>query len=93
MLPKGLKLPFVKNIIIFTNRIVWTTTLSYAIQSSPIIIANNNRVFTLNSSADYDAAKNLRLTFNVGLQRQWDKYLKENDFISYQAGSTLTFQF
>jgi hypothetical protein len=93
MLPKGLKLPFVKNIIIFTNRIVWTTTLSYAIQSSPIIIANNNRVFTLNSSADYDAAKNLRLTFNVGIQRQWDKYLKENDFISYQAGSTLTFQF
>ena len=92
-LPKGLKLPFMKKAILFTNRIVWTTTLSYAIKSSPITIADNNRLFTLNSSADYEAAKNLRLTFNAGLQRLWHKFLKEEEYISYQAGSTLTFQF
>jgi hypothetical protein len=92
-LPKGLKLPFMKQTIIFTNRIVWTTTLSYAMKSSPITIADNNRLFTLNSSADYEAAKNLRLTFNLGLQRLWHKYLKQEDYVSYQAGSTLTFQF
>ncbi len=92
-LPKGLKLPFTKNVIIFTNRIVWTTTLSYAIKSSPVTIADNNSLFSLNSSADYEAAKNLRLTFNLGLQRQWDKYLKEEDFMAYQAGTTVTFQF
>jgi hypothetical protein len=92
-LPKGLKLPFMKETIIFTNRIVWTTTLSYAIKSSPITIAENNKLFTLNSSADYEAAKNLRLTFNAGLQRLWHKYLKQEEYLSYQAGSTLTFQF
>jgi hypothetical protein len=92
-LPKGLKLPFMKQAIIFTNRIVWTTTLSYAIRSSPITIADNSRLFSLNSSADYEAAKNLRLTFNAGLQRYWHKYLKQEEYMSYQAGSTLTFQF
>ena len=92
-LPKGLKLPFMKKAILFTNRIVWTTTLSYAIKSSPITIADNNRLFSLNSSADYEAAKNLRLTFNAGLQRLWHKYLKQEEYLSYQAGSTLTFQF
>jgi hypothetical protein len=92
-LPKGLKLPFMKQTIIFTNRIVWTTTLNYAIKSSPITIADNNRLFTLNSSADYEAAKNLRLTFNAGMQRLWHKYLKQEEYLSYQAGSTLTFQF
>ena len=92
-LPKGLKLPFMKQTIIFTNRIVWTTTLSYAIKSSPITIAENTKLFTLNSSADYEAAKNLRLTFNAGLQRLWHKYLKQEEYLSYQAGSTLTFQF
>jgi len=92
-LPKGLKLPFMKQAIVFTNRIVWTTTLSYAIKSSPITIADNSRLFSLNSSADYEAAKNLRLTFNAGLQRYWHKYLKQEEYLSYQAGSTLTFQF
>jgi len=92
-LPKGLKLPLMKRVIIFTNRIVWTTTLSYAIKSSPITIAENTKLFTLNSSADYEAAKNLRLTFNAGLQRLWHKYLKQEEYLSYQAGSTLTFQF
>jgi hypothetical protein len=92
-LPKGLKLPFMKQAIIFTNRVVWTTTLSYAMKSSPITIAENSRLFSLNSSADYEAAKNLRLTFNTGLQRFWHKFLKQEEYISYQAGSTLTFQF
>ncbi len=92
-LPKGLKLPFMKQAVFFTNRIVWTTTLSYAIKKSPITIADNNRLFSLNSSADYEAAKNLRLTFNAGLQRLWHKFLRQEEYISYQAGSTLTFQF
>ncbi|MCX5792188.1 MAG: hypothetical protein NTY45_08250 [Elusimicrobia bacterium] len=92
-LPKGLRVPFTKKTIMFTNRIIWTTTLSYALQSSPITIAENSRLFSLNSSADYEAAKNLRLTFNLGLQRLWHKYLKQDEYVAYQAGSTLTFQF
>ncbi|OGR67183.1 MAG: hypothetical protein A2X30_04885 [Elusimicrobia bacterium GWB2_63_16] len=92
-MPKGLKLPFMKQAMIFTNRVVWTTTLSYAIKSSPITIADNNRLLSLLSNADYEAAKNLRLAINVGLQRFWHKTLKEEEYFSYQAGSTLTFQF
>ncbi len=92
-IPKGLKLPFMKNPIIFTNRIIWTTTLSYAFRKSPVTVAENTRLFSLNTSADYEAAKNLRLTFNAGLQRLWNKYLRQDDYFSYQFGSTLTFQF
>lgn len=92
-IPKGLKLPFIKNPIAFTNRIVWTTTLSYAIKKSPITIADNTKLFSLTSSADYEMAKNLRMTLNGGLQRLWNKYVKQEDYISYQFGSTLTFQF
>ena len=93
MLPKGLKLPFMKQILVFTNRITWTSTLSYAIKKSPVTVMDNNNLFSLNSSADYEAAKNLRLTFNAGLQRAWYRYLKQEEYISYQFGSTLTFQF
>ena len=92
-MPKGLKLPFFKNTIAFTNRIVWTTTLNYAMKKSRITIADNTRLFSLNSSADYELAKNLRMTFNMGVQRLWHKYMKQEDYIAYQAGSTLTFQF
>jgi hypothetical protein len=92
-LPKGLKLPFMKQILAFTNRITWTTTLTYAIKTSPVTVADNNRLFSLNSSADYEATKNLRLTFNVGLQRAWYRFLKQEEYLAYQAGSTLTFQF
>ncbi|PIU20433.1 MAG: hypothetical protein COT18_02320, partial [Elusimicrobia bacterium CG08_land_8_20_14_0_20_59_10] len=92
-LPRGLKIPFTKTTLALTNRIVWTTTLSYAIKSSPITIAENSRLFSLNTSVDCEMAKNLRLTLNGGLQRFWSKFLKEEEFLSYQVGSTLTFQF
>ena len=93
LLPKGLKLPFIKQIFVFTNRITWTTTLTYAITRSPVTVADNNRLFSLNSNADYEAAKNLRLSFNAGIQRLWHRFLKQEEYVSYQAGSTLTFQF
>ena len=54
---------------------------------------NASRRHYKRGSADYEAAKNLRLTFNLGLQRLWHKYLKQEEYLSYQAGSTLTFQF
>ncbi len=91
--PKGLRLPFMKQAVVFSNRIVWTSTLSYALRKSPITVSENTRLFSLNSNADYEAAKNLRLTFNASVQRLWHKYLKQEDHLSYTAGSTLTFQF
>jgi len=91
--PKGLKLPFSKDTVMFSNRIIWTNTLSYAIKKSPISINDNTRLFSLNSNADYEASKNLRVSFNASVQRLWHKYLKQEDYLSYQIGSTVTFQF
>lgn len=91
--PKGLRLPFMKQAVVFSNRIVWTTTLSYAIRKSPVVVAENNKLFSMNTTADYEAAKNLRLAFNASVQRLWHKYLHQEDYLSYTAGSTLTFQF
>ncbi|MBI4657042.1 MAG: hypothetical protein HY746_09910 [Elusimicrobia bacterium] len=90
---KGLKIPFIKNPLLLTNKISWTTTLSYAIKKSPITISDNSKLLSLNSSADYEPAKNLRITLNAAVQRLWHKFLKQEEYISYQAGGTLTFQF
>ncbi|MBI5883619.1 MAG: hypothetical protein HZB91_11010 [Elusimicrobia bacterium] len=92
-LPKGLKLPGASKPLMFTNRIIWTTTMSMAQKTSPITVADNSRLLTVNTSGDYEIAKNLRMTMNGALSRLWHKYLKEEEFISYQLGSTLTFQF
>jgi hypothetical protein len=47
----------------------------------------------MNTSGDYEIMKNLRMTLNGSAQRLWHKYLKEEDYISYAFGTTLTFQF
>ncbi|MBI5208637.1 MAG: hypothetical protein HY927_01530 [Elusimicrobia bacterium] len=92
-LPKGLKLPGAAKVLLFTNRIIWTTTVSMVNKISPLSVADNSKLLTLNTSGDYEIAKNLRMTINGSLGRLWHKYLKEEEYISYQLGSTLTFQF
>lgn len=92
--PKGLKLPFIKKTpVTLTNRIIWTTTLSYAIKKSPITIAENSRLLSFNTSADYEAMTNLRITINAAVKRLWHTKLKQEEYLEYQAGSTLVFQF
>jgi len=92
-LPSGLRLPGSAKPILFTNRIIWTTTASLAQRRSPVTVADNSRLFSLNTSGDYEIAKNLRMTLNGSAQRLWHKFLKEEDFIAYAFGTTLTFQF
>ncbi|MFA6031102.1 MAG: hypothetical protein WC969_14700 [Elusimicrobiota bacterium] len=92
-LPKGLRLPFSKKTLSFTNRVIWTTTLSLAMRKSPVTIAENSKLFNLNTNADYELAKNLRMTLNGAVSRMWHKYIKEEDYVSYQFGTMLTFQF
>jgi len=91
--PKGLKLPFFKDSVVFTNRIIWTNTLSYTIKKSPITQADNNRLLSLSSVADYEVSKNLRISLNASIQRYWHKYLKQEEYLAYQIGSTATLQF
>lgn len=92
-LPSGLRLPGSAKPLLFTNRIIWTSTLSLAMRRSPVTVADNSRLFSFNTSGDYEIAKNLRMTLNGSAQRLWHKFLKEEDFVSYQFGTTLTFQF
>lgn len=92
-LPSGLRLPGSAKPLLFTNRIIWTNTLSLANRRSPITVADNSRLLSYNTSGDYEIAKNLRMTLNGAFQRLWHRFLKEEDFISYQFGTTLTFQF
>jgi len=92
-LPRGLLLPGSTKTILFSNRIIWTTTLSMALRSSPVSEIDNNKLASFNTSADYELAKNLRMTLNGAVSRLWSKFLKTEDYLQYQFGSTLTFQF
>ncbi|MDD5301904.1 MAG: hypothetical protein PHS14_02260 [Elusimicrobia bacterium] len=92
-MPAGLRLPGSAKPLLFTNRIIWTTTASLAQRRSPVTVADNSKLFSLNTSGDYEIAKNLRMTLNGSAQRLWHKFLKEEDFIAYAFGTTLTFQF
>ncbi|MEK7383027.1 MAG: hypothetical protein AAB262_07045, partial [Elusimicrobiota bacterium] len=92
-LPSGLRLPGSAKPLLFTNRIIWTTSASLANRRSPVTVADNSRLFSMSTSGDYEIAKNLRMTLNGSAQRLWHKYLKEEDFVSYAFGTTLTFQF
>ncbi|HVE14465.1 MAG TPA: hypothetical protein VNI01_13785, partial [Elusimicrobiota bacterium] len=92
-LPRGIYLPFTKKTLLVTNRVIWTSNLSLTIRSSPVTVADNSKLASFTTSADYEIAKNLRMTINGAFQRLWHKYLQEEDFISYQFGTTLTFQF
>ncbi len=92
-LPRGLMLPGTTRPILFSNRIIWTTTMSLALRSSPVTQIDNFKLASFNTSADYEIAKNLRMTLNGALSREWHKFLHEEDFISYSFGTTLTFQF
>ncbi|MGC8866858.1 MAG: hypothetical protein ACP5PA_01430 [Elusimicrobiales bacterium] len=91
-LPKNVKLPFMRQTI-FDNRIIWTTNTSYSIRRSPISVNDNNKLFSLTSTAEVEATKNLRLSINASFQRFWHKYLKQEDYISYQIGTNLILQF
>jgi hypothetical protein len=92
-LPRGLMLPGTTKPILFSNRIIWTTTTSLAFRTSPVTVADNFKLATFNTSADYELAKNLRMTLNGAFSREWHKFLPEEDFVSYSFGTTLTFQF
>jgi hypothetical protein len=92
-LPAGLRLPGSSRPLLFTNRIIWTTTLSLSHRESPVSPIDNANLASLNTSADYELAKNLRMTLNGQAQRQWSIDLPVDSFYSFTLGTTLTFQF
>ena len=91
--PKGFLIPFSEKKLVFSNRIVWSNTLSLSHRRSPLSQSDNSDLLSLDMSGDYEISKNLRLTLNAGLSRLWHKFLKQEEFVAYNIGSTLTFQF
>ncbi len=91
--PEGLKLPFTNTVFTMVNRLLWTTTLSYSMQSSPVITANNNRTWSLTTNADYQVAKNLRVILNGGFTYLTNPYLPQYDYMSLTMGANMVFQF
>ena len=48
--------------------------------------------YAVSGGVNAEIAQNLRMTLNGTVQRLWHKFLPDEDFISYQLGTTLTFQ-
>ena len=92
-LPRGLRLPFMKKALALDNRILFTGNLTYSMSKSPITASENNNLLSFNSTLDYEVTKNLRITLNSGIQRYWAKKIPEDDYLSYEIGSTVSFQF
>ncbi len=88
-LPSGLRLPGSSRPLLFTNRIIWTTTLSLSHRESPVSPVDNSNLASLNTSADYELAKNLRMTLNGAATRNWSLDLPVNSFYSFTLGTTL----
>ncbi len=92
-MPGGLKIPFLHKVLYFVNRLIWTNTLSYAYSNSPIIQANDTRTTSVTTNADYVLAKNLRLTLNGSFSMLQNPVLAVNNYMSFQLGSQMIFQF
>jgi hypothetical protein len=92
-MPGGLRIPIINKILYFVNRLIWTNTISYAYSESPVTQANNSRTTSATTSADYQIAKNLRLTLNGSFSMLQNPVLAVNNYISFQLGSQMVFQF
>jgi hypothetical protein len=92
-LPAGMKLPF-SDLIVFSNRIRTTSTISLTQKRSSLNeIQNNSDTYTMTTSEDYEITSNIRLTVGGSYSYQVNKISSDANFYSYQFNSLLTIQF
>jgi hypothetical protein len=92
-LPAGLRLPF-SDLIVFSNRIRTTTTVSLTQKRSSVNeLQNNTDTYALTTSEDYELTSNMRLTVGAGYSYQANRVSSQANFYSYQFNSLLTIQF
>jgi len=91
-LPYGIHLPFITRQYLFTNRIIWNTTLSYSRRRS-FTVSENRDLYDATTSVDYEVSKNIRVTLSAAYERFKHIYLPEESYTSYTVGSLLTIQF
>lgn len=91
-LPHGFALPFTSKQYLTTNRVIWTTNLSYSRRRS-YTIDDNRDLFDINTNLDYELSKNVRFTLSAAFQKFKHLYIKENSYTAYNIGTLMTIQF
>ena len=91
-LPKGFALPFTTKEYLTTNRIIWTTNLSYS-RRRAFTVDDNRDLFDINTNLDYELSKNIRFTVTAAFQKFKHLYIAENSYTAYNIGTLMTIQF
>lgn len=91
-LPKGFALPFTTKEYLTTNRVIWTTNLSYS-RRRAFTVDDNRDLFDINTNLDYELSKNIRFTVSAAFQKFKHLYIAENSYTAYNIGTLMTIQF
>lgn len=91
-LPKGFSLPFTTKEYLTTNRIIWTTNLSYS-RRRAFTVDDNRDLLDINTNLDYELSKNIRFTVSAAFQKFKHLYIAENSYTAYNIGTLMTIQF
>ena len=91
-LPHGFKLPFTSKQYLSTNRVIWTTNLSYS-RRRAFTVDDNRDLIDINTNLDYEFSKNIRFTLSAAFQKFKHLYIKENSYTAYNIGTLMTIQF
>ena len=92
-LPAGLKLPF-GDLVVFSNRIRTTDTLSLEQKRSSLDELNTNTdTYKLTTSNDYEMTSNVRLTVGLSYFYTVNKVTSDANSYGYEFNTLLTIQF
>ncbi len=92
-LPAGMKLPF-GDLVVFSNRIRTTDTLSLEMKRSSLDELNTNTdTYKFTTSNDYEMTSNVRLTFGMSYFYTVNKVSSDANSYGYELNSLLTIQF
>jgi len=92
-LPAGLKLPF-GDLVVFSNRVRTTDTLSLQQQRSSLDELNTNTdTYKLTTTNDYEMTTNMRLTIGLSYFYTVNKVTSDANSYGYEFNSLLTIQF
>ena len=91
-LPKGFALPFTTKEYLTTNRVIWTTNISYS-RRRAFTVDDNRDLFDINTNLDYEFSKNIRFTVSAAFQKFKHLYIAENSYTAYNIGTLMTIQF
>lgn len=91
-LPHGFALPFTSKQYLTTNRVIWTTNLSYS-RRRAFTVDDNRDLLDINTNLDYELSKNIRFTLSAAFQKFKHLYIKENSYTAYNIGTLMTIQF